>query len=297
MRHANPHTSWKRGSLGLLGLLLLGASSASCEQPELLCDTFRGPYVVKYIAEDPAKDCMMLPGELVGMATYNPPNADGTALDTSRTTISVQATSMGLLVDSAQETAGAADPAPGHTSYSLGDFSNKPGEDDFCSASGLTTAEQHIPETAYTDADGNAQVFPATRLAYQWSDLRVHTTFATPGNAATGTVTITKEVTDPTTGMTDTCSITYVASALFPAVGCQGSDEMGQPNGMPDDAKCCATADLASDRPFGSGINPDFKVKCDPQLLFCVLDWRPGEAFPPLGGNPYCGSSSIATDQ
>lgn len=291
MRHTNPTTSWKRAAIGLVGLCLLGASSASCEQPEILCDTFADPYVVKYIAEDPANDCLMLPGELVGMATYNPANADRTGLDAERTTLSVQANSMGALVDSAQATAGAADPAPDHKPYSLGDFMNKPGKDNFCAAAGLTRAEQQIPEAAYTDENGDAQVLPATRLTYEWSDLRVHTTFATPGNAMTGTVTITKEVTDPTTGVTDTCSSTYVASALFPAVGCEAQDEMGAPTGEPDDAKCCPTADLASGRSFGSGIYPDFKVKCDPKLLFCVLDWRPGEAFPPLGESAFCSAS------
>src|SRR4029078_3511230 len=130
------------------------------------------------------------PGELVGMATYNPSNADGTGLDAGRTMISVHESSMGALVDDAQSTAGAADPAPDHKPYSFGGLMNKPGADDFCAASGLTRAEQQIPETAYTDEDGNAQVLPATRLAYEWSDLRVYTTFATPGNAMTGTVTI-----------------------------------------------------------------------------------------------------------
>lgn len=281
----------KSGAVGLLGLFLLGASSASCEQPDLLCDVGSGPYATRYFPKNPAEDCLMLPGELVGMATYNPVAASGEVLDVTQTRIAVQPSSLGALADGARATAGAVDTAPDHSLFSFGEYTNKPGEDDFCSAPSLAPAEQHIPESAYTAEDGSAQVFPETRLSYQWTDLRVFMTFAVPGNAATGEVTITKEVTDPMTGTTSTCAATYVASALFPAVGCEGKDAMGKPTGAPDDTRCCATADLASDRSFGSGIHPDFKVKCDPALLMCVLDWRPGEAFPPLGGNAFCASS------
>ncbi|HZF53044.1 MAG TPA: hypothetical protein VE093_30535 [Polyangiaceae bacterium] len=279
----------KTGAVGLL--CLLSAPFAGCEQPELLCNVASGAYAVQYFPKDAGDDCLMLPGELIGMAVYNPPNADKTGFDSTRTMISVQALSMGALADEAQATAGAVDADRDHTPFSMGDYSNRPGEDSFCSAPRLTAAEQHIPETAYTDADGDQHVFPETRLTYEWSDLSVHMTFATPGNAATGTVTITKSVRDPTTGTTSSCASTYIASALFPTVSCGATDAMGKPTGAPDDTRCCATADLANDRSLGSGIHPDFKLKCDPTLLLCVLDWRPGEAFPPLGGNAFCGRS------
>lgn len=280
-----------RGAAGLLGLLLVGASSASCEQPDLLCDVGSGPYTTRYFPKDGVEDCLAIPGELVGMTTYNPAAADGDTLDLSQTVIAVQPSSLGALADGARDAAGAVDPALDHTLFASGDYTNKPAEDGFCSAPSLTAAEQHIPETAYTGEDGSAQVFPETRLSYEWTDMRVFMTFATPGYAATGEVTITKEVTDPMTGMKSSCASTYVASALFPAVGCGGTDAMGMPTGAPDDTKCCATADLASGRSFGSGIHPEFKVKCDPELLLCVLDWKPGEAFPPRGGNAFCEGS------
>jgi hypothetical protein len=282
------NTSRRSGAVSLLHLCLLGALSASCEQPDLLCDVASGPYATRYFPKNPAEDCLLLPGELIGMANYNPPASSGETLDVTKTLVAVQPDSLGALSDDARAKAGAVDPAQDHTLFSFGDYSNKPAEDGFCSASNLTAAEQHIPEAAFTDEDGNPQVFPETRLSYQWSDLKVYMTFATPGNAATGEVTITKEVTDPMTGMKDSCSATYIASALFPAVSCGGVDAMGEPTGVPDDTRCCATADLESDRSFGSGIHPDFKVRCDPDLLLCVLDWKPGEAFPPMGGNAFC---------
>jgi len=277
------------GAVGLAGVFLVSLSSASCSQPDLFCDVASGPYMVQYIPKDSANDCLMLSGERVGMKTYNPPTADKKTFDASKTTVALQANSVGVLADDARAI-GVEDSEPNHTQYSLGDYSNKPDANDFCSAPALSMAEQHIPETAYTDEDGNAQVFPETRISYQWSNLEVYTTFAAPGTAATGEVTITKEVTDPMTGMTNACTVTYIANALYPRVGCEGADAEGNPSGMPDETKCCPVADLANGRTFGSGINPDFKVKCDPVLLSCVLDWKPGEAFPPMGSNPACGN-------
>lgn len=269
--------------LPLAGLLSLG----SCAQPAMLCDVASGPYAVQYFAEPGAADCLLLPGELAGMKTYNPPSADGKNIDARVTTVAIQATSLGQLADDAA-LAGAADPEASHTLYSIGDYSNRPDAGDFCSAPSLSRAEQHIPRTDHEDAEGNPQVFPETRLSYEWKELQVYTTFTAPGTAATGEVTITREVTDPETGVVDACTTTYVASALYPVVGCEAADAMGSPTGAPDDTACCAEADLSKGRSFGSGINPDFKVKCDPVLLLCVLDWKPGDPFPPTGPNPAC---------
>lgn len=282
---------WTICAAGLVGLFLLGSSGVSCTQPELLCNVTSSPfdpYIAQYIPKDPASNCLALPGEFIGMKTYNPPLEDGKNVDASKTSVAVQAIAVGQLTDDGRA-AGAVDSDQTHTQFSLGDFSNTPNADDFCSAPDLSAAEQHIPRTDYTDAEGNAQVFPETRLKYEWKDLQVYMTFAAPGSAATGEVTITREVTDPTTGTTDSCTTTYVANALFPAVGCEVTDAMGAGTGMPDDTRCCSKADLANGRPFGSGINPDFKVKCDPTLLLCVLDWKPGEAFPPTGTSSACG--------
>lgn len=281
------------GAASLVGLSLLGLATPSCSQPAMLCDVASGPYVARYFPKEGAGDCLSLPGELVGMKTYNPPSADGDGLDAGETEIAVQSASVGQLADDAAA-AGAADPDGSHTLYSFGEYSNKPDGDDLCSAPGLSPAELHIPRTDYTDAGGDARTFPETRLVYEWKGLVVYTTFTAPGTAATGEVTITREVTDPATGTKDSCTATYVVSALSPVVGCEATDAMGNPTGLPDDEACCPEADLSKGRTSGSGIDPDFRVRCDPALLLCVLDWKPGEAFPPLGGNPGCGGSTSA---
>ncbi|MFO0590370.1 MAG: hypothetical protein U0441_22700 [Polyangiaceae bacterium] len=275
----------------LVGLLSLGLFTPSCTSPKLLCDVASGPYVARYFPKDGGADCLSLKGELIGMKTYNPPSEDGENLDASKTTVAVQASSVGEMADAAAA-AGTADPDKTHTLYSYGDYSNTPDADAVCSAGALSSAEIHVPKTAYTDGDGNPQVLPETRLVYAWKSLSVYTTFTSPGNAATGEVTITREVTSPDTGAKDTCTTTYIASALYPPVDCEVKDADDNGTGKPNDAACCGVADPAAGRPEASGINPDFKVKCDPDLLLCVLDWKPGEAFPPLGKNAACGASS-----
>lgn len=269
-------------------LLFVAAFGASCEQPPMLCEVASGPYAMKYFPQDPDNDCLKLAGELVGMGVYNPPKGNDREIDASRATIAIQASSMGALADDALYTANATDPNAAHQEYALGDYAVRPDTNDFCSVTNLVAAEQDIPETAYTDADGNAAIFPATHLTHAWNDVQLQVTFATPGNAVTGEVTMTREIKDPVTGEIDACTVTYVASGLYPAVGCESVDEMGNGTGMPDDTRCCPGANLEKGRPFGSGIHPSFKTKCDPTLLQCVLDWSPGQTFPPLGTNPAC---------
>jgi len=271
-------------ALGVGALLFAVAFGTSCEQPPLLCEVASGPYAMKYFPKDPANDCLGLPGELVGMSVYNPPKGDNREIDATRATVAVQNNSMGVLVDDALNTAGAKDPNADHKPYSFGDYSARPDANDLCTAANLDLARQDIPETQYTDVNGSAAIYPRTSLVHEWKNLQLYMTFAAPGSAATGEVTMTRETTDPMTGTIDTCSVTYEAIGLFPAVGCESAAAPG----MPDDALCCANADAAAGRPFGSGIHPDFRTKCDPALLQCVLDWNPGDAFPPLGGNAFC---------
>lgn len=276
-------------ALGSLCLILATTSGISCTQPDIHCVTGTKPYTVQYFPKNQNDDCLKLAGEQIGFDVYNPPLGNGLEIDVSRATIAIQAASVGALADDAWSIAQTKDPNTDHKQYSLGNYAIHPDAHDFCIASGMSEAIQQIPQTAYTLADGSAATYPETRLSYAWRDVRIHVTFATPGNAMTGEVTITRETTDVQTGTRDTCQTTYVASALFPAVACEAQDEMGQPNGKPDDTLCCANADPEHGRPFGSGLHPSIRVKCHPDLLQCVLDWQPDETFPPLGSNTFCG--------
>jgi len=269
-------------------LVVTALFGASGEQRPMLCEVASGPYIMKYFPKDPANDCLGLAGELVGMGVYNPPKGDDQQIDASQATIAIQSNTMGSLADDAQWTAGAIDANSAHKQYALGDYAVRPDDEDFCAATNLAPAEQEIPETSYTDEDGNPAVYPATHLLQQWNDVQVHVTYATPGNAAMGEVTMTRVIKGPFMGNPETCTVTYVASGLFPAVGCEALDENGDGTGLPDDLRCCPGANIDKGRLYGSGIHPDFKTKCDPVLLTCVLDWSPGQSFPPLGSNPAC---------
>ncbi len=275
-------------TLGICASLFTAMFGTSCEQPPILCEVASGPYAMKYFPKDPANDCLGIAGEFVGMSMYNPPKGDDREIDATRATIAIQNNSMGTLADDALGKANVKDTDPTHNQYSFGDYTARPDANDLCFASNLIAAEQDIPETSYTDSEGNPAVFPKTRLVHEWKQVQLYMTFAAPGSAATGEVTMTQEITDPATGNSEACTVTYIASGLFPPVGCEKMDDMGQGTGMPDDTLCCAVANPAAGRPFGSGIHPDFLTKCDPVLLQCVLDWSPGDTFPPLGTNPAC---------
>lgn len=262
--------------------------SISCEQPPMVCEVASDAYVMKYFPKDPDNDCLGLAGELVGMDVYNPPKGDEQQIDASRATIAIQSNTMGSLADDAQWNAGVIDANSAHKQYALGDYAVRPDENDFCAATNLAPAQQEYPLTSYTDADGNPALFPETSFLQQWKDVKVHVTFSTPGNAAMGEVTMTRVTKTPFMPEPETCTVTYVASGLFPAVGCEALDENGEGTGLPDDLRCCSNANIEKGRLYGSGIHPDYKTKCDPVLLACVLDWGPGQAFPPLGSNPAC---------
>jgi hypothetical protein len=47
------------------------------------------------------------------------------------------------------------------------------------------------------------------------------------------------------------------------------------PAPVPDDNLCSPFSDISMGRATGSGINPDFAVRCDPDLLLCVLSKEP----------------------
>jgi len=89
-----------------------------------------------------------------------------------------------------------------------------------------------------------------TSISYTWSNVRFYVTPRVPGTQFAAQLDYVGE---------DGCTATYNALGVFPAVACEDGD------GNPDDSLCGQSGD------FGQ-ISPDFKVKCDPDLLLCVLD-------------------------
>ncbi len=86
----------------------------------------------------------------------------------------------------------------------------------------------------------------------------------------------------------DSCSAEYNVAGVWPSVFCGVDKEVDDGMGgtktvtVPEASLCCPSADPLGGRITGSGINPDFPMKCDPDLLLCVLDIPDASKLPAL---------------
>jgi hypothetical protein len=266
--------SLRSGILGwLLALGTAGVAFASCSQPKPECQvalaTAGYGFAVKYTLKSPAPagcEDKVIPGDVVGMEFYHPMSTDGTTFDGSKTTIAVQAGQLGDIVY-------AHDPRPGdpnHKPYAIGAFTDpSPDANNYCMVPTFSQpAEQDFPAVPGSGgAGGGTGGEPALTMKYEWSNMKVYVTAAAQGTQFTADLRFTE----------DACVLEYKAVGMWPAIGCAKVDENGKPvtdakgKVLPDDAYCnpCPNPDAGLD--FGSGINPDFPTKCDPDLLYCVL--------------------------
>ena len=252
-------------ALALFALGLASFGGASCSQPPIQCVVGHGSFIAKYTLVEGTGSCADLVGEEIGASTFLAPNADRTLADYDKRTIAVQSDTFGGLVREREGLGTEATDIP----YALGAYTTNPDERDLCFAGGaagtaaLAPAEIDLPEAQITDAMGNPVTLPARRLRQTWQDLSVYVTAAAPGTQMVGTMTY--------EDLIEGCSATYSFVALFPAVQCAKAGPDGEPTNEPDDALCDPKGNAAEGR-TPSGINPDFRVKCDPTLLYCVLD-------------------------
>ena len=154
---------------------------------------------------------------------------------------------------------------------SIGDFASAtPDDDDVCTVPKLSDARQTLPQFTYvppkdkpTDPPKSPVSVDAGDITYAWSNIRLYVTAALPGTQLVGDLTYTK----------NGCTASYDVLALWPSVSCDNG------KGQPDPSLCDPEADPAAGRATGSGINPDIyaenRVKCDPDLLRCVLSAPP----------------------
>lgn len=247
----------KRGLVvGMLSLVL--AASYGCEQQEPLCAAGRGAFVVQYRHVGGPPECAERKGEKIGISTYNPRGADGRP-SYQQASIAIQAESLGVLVDNA-EAAGLRDPDPNHHPYAIGTFATANPVDDFCVVPTLAPAVQVLPAVE-EDPDLQISAQPATTVSYDWRNVRVYVTASAYGSQIAAELTLTK----------DGVACDYQVIGMWPWVDC-GSPAPDNPEAMvPDDAACSPEPDESAGRPVGSGINPDFPTRCDPDLLACVL--------------------------
>ena len=250
---------------GALAAALVGgllASTYGCDQPKPKCAAGRSAFIGVYKNTSGGADCAKLKGDTLGISTYNAPGKEGKPnLDVA--SIAIQSELLGTLVaDSAA--AGAEDKDPTHKPYALGFFTTAEPEGDFCTVPSLTVATQSIPAIA-EDKDNEVEAAPATTVSYTWANAKFYTTPSALGTQFTADLTIN----------TDGQACGYSVLGLSPAVPCGKDDPASTEDKplpqLPDDSACAPESDEDAGRPTGSGINPDFPTRCDPELLFCVL--------------------------
>lgn len=260
----------------------------------------------------PPESLSTITGDQVGMETYHPLMTTGedSAPDFSKGTVAMQADAVG-------EVAGGrdVDPASG-TPFALGDWAAEyPDANDFCPVSNVKPSVQKFPKVD----DTNSKMMPLPCLApeqdftYDWKNVQFYVTASAIGTEFSADLTYTQvdHQVDPAAQPTDapmctdkvaatTCTLEYHVRGVWPAISCAVTDDDGNPQVDPatgklmiDPTQCCPDADPPA-RPVGSGINPDFPVKCDVNLGMCVLDAPDDAKLPIIGGNknPVCKTST-----
>ncbi|MET0402303.1 MAG: hypothetical protein ABW123_07855 [Cystobacter sp.] len=236
----------KRGWM-MAGGVLLTACGAGQQEPQCVVaravfDGSSGSFAATYSlkpGQDASLACAQLPAEPVGLQKYlneAPGGKDSVGLRSARVG--------GLLKDKEVLVDSSAPQQPN----SVGTLETEaPGPDHFCEVPVLS------PTRLVTLASSKGG---ARDLTYAWSGLRIYNTPSIPGTQFIADLRYTE----------NGCSAEYTVRGIWPVVSCAVSAS----DRRPDASKCDPSADPPR-RLRGSGINPSFPVKCDPQALICVL--------------------------
>jgi hypothetical protein len=245
---------------GLLGSII---ATAACDQPLPTCVTGRGDFAAKYTLVSGTGACATLKGDTLGIQSYNAV-ADKNRPDLDKTSIAIKSATLGAAIANATSL-DYGDPDPTHKPYAFGAFTTaEPGSDNFCNIPTMQPAIQNIPAlpgipaTPDTDAGkGTPAVdpLPADSVQYKWSNVRVYVTTAATGTQLGADLEYTE----------NGCTATYKVNAVYPAAPCDDG------TGKPSDVLCSPVANPDAGLATGTGINPDYPVVCDPDLLLCVL--------------------------
>jgi hypothetical protein len=276
--------------------LLVAAALAGCgDQPKPGCIVTTNPFAIKLIVvgepdESAPGACVGFgPASFnaapqVGISPYYARGSDGQP-NYRRGSIAIQTAEIGTYFYTAE--AFDIGNGAGGNIYSLGDFSSaKPGDDNFCRVPELTPTRLVLPEIADIPNDPateDDESFPgqaAIDATLEWSNVRIYVTPDTFGTQMDADLVDTRI--DPAG---ESCSFTYRALGLAPAVSCQATDEDdvplfdsdGKPMLVPE--LCDPEADPENGRPVGSGISPSARFECDPVTAFCLVE---GETIPAL---------------
>lgn len=280
-----------------LCLFLAAAALGGCsDQPKPGCISTTNPFAVKLITV--GQPLESAPGACtgfgpdgfnalpeIGISPYYERGSDGQP-NYDRGSIAIQTAEIGGIFYTAQGF-DVANAVAGNI-YSLGSFTSaEPGDDNFCNVPELSETRLVLPalaeipdDPATEDADESFPGQPAVDATLAWSDVRIYVTADTFGTQMEGNLVDTRVGADGAT-----CTYTYRALGLAPAVACGATDADGaplfDPAGLPVLAPelCDPEADPANGRPTGSGISPSARYECDPVTAFCVVE---GDTVPAL---------------
>jgi hypothetical protein len=299
------------GAAGLTSAAFFALSGASCGAPTIQCVVAHAQFVsyfAKYTLVSGDEACygdilnaIGYPslGEDLALSTYLQPTSDGKFADFDNRKIAIQSSVMGLIF---LDREGAGTDENDHP-YAIGIYTPKPDANNICYAGGaggtaaLEAADLGIEQFDTGEVDPMTMmpiILPAENYRQEWKNLRVYVTAGVTGTQFVGEM----HFENRTPGAE--CTADYKFVAMYPSVPCSDEvhvdddnnpdtpsenddadvDNDDTPNLVPNSDHCLPDPDPDKGRVFGSGINPDFKTTCDPDLLHCVLT----EA--PLTGNP-----------
>lgn len=120
--------------------------------------------------------------------------------------------------------------------------------DGVCTATDFTGMEQNFQEEVVDLIDGGTETFPAALVKTEWTGFEILSTAKAPGTVWRAKLKYTE----------GNCVANYDAFAFWPEIHCAA------------DVDCDPFADVDAGRVLGSGINPEFKPKCDTMAGVCV---------------------------
>lgn len=227
------------------------AFTTSCAQPLPACTSALGYFAAEYTltSGDAASACGQLPGDVLGINTYYQKGDVNDMPNYADAHVAIRAESLGGLIDYAEARGAIDGDVVFYEANSIGSFAAEfPDDAEFCMAEDFSEASVSLPDIeevpddpATPDEDESLPAQAATVISYQWSGVRFVVSANAPGTQFEADLEYTQ----------DGCTASYHVVGLYPAHG------------------CVTTEDCTAD---DSGLNPDFKVRCNTDLGLCVPD-------------------------
>jgi len=268
----------------MLGTAALSIWGAGCEQPTIDCRATRGGFATTFVLQNGSGTCSQLQTSVVGLQSYYGKGTGNNQVDITKSSLAIRPENiiaaedavLGLIDEGcADETAIVT------TEYNaVGAFvSVDPDESGICSVPSTSTTRFHsnaiAPSGDPMDPENAcAEGLPEQNISYEWRNVKVHVSTAGPGNRFEADLTYTE----------NDCTAQYKVCGVWPVVHCEKLDpaqateeDPDGHTGQPEDKLCDGEPDLEPQYgiPYGSGINTDYKPKCDPVALVCVLPTCP----------------------